>query len=44
MKERPLRAFLVKVLDDVSSSGSGAGIAATSQRQSKLKATENSNL
>jgi hypothetical protein len=40
----PLAAFSLKILDDVSSSGSGAGIAAYSHRGSNLKGTEVSNL
>jgi hypothetical protein len=36
----PLTAFLLKILDSVSSSGSGAGIAARSHRGSALKGTK----
>jgi hypothetical protein len=41
---RSLTAFLSKILDNVSSSGSGAGIVASSHRASALKGTEVSNL
>ena len=41
---RPLTAFLLKILDNVSSSGSGAGIVASSHRGSTLKGTKVSNL
>jgi hypothetical protein len=41
---RPLTAFLLKVLDNVSSSGSIAGIAASNQRGSTLKGAKVSNL
>jgi len=40
----PLTAFLLKILDNVSSSGSGAGIVASSHRWSTLKRTKVSNL
>jgi hypothetical protein len=36
----PLREFLLKILDNVSSSGSIAGIAASSHRGSTLKGTK----
>lgn len=36
----PLRAFLLKILDNVSSNGSSAGIAAFSHRGSTLKGTK----
>jgi hypothetical protein len=39
-----LTAFLLKILDNVSSSGSIAGIAASSHRGSTLKGTKVSNL
>ena len=41
---RPLTAPPLKVLDDVSSSWSGAGIAASSHRGSTLKPTQVSDL
>ena len=41
---QPLTAFPLKNLDNISSSGSGAGIAATSHRGSALKVTIVSNL
>jgi hypothetical protein len=41
---RPLTAFPLKILDNVSSSESGAGIAASGQWGSTLKITEFSNL
>ena len=41
---RPLTAIPLKTLDNVSSSGSGAGIAASSHRGSTLKGTKVSNL
>jgi hypothetical protein len=41
---RPLKAFLLKVLDNVSSNGSIAGIAASSHGGSTLKETKVSNL
>jgi hypothetical protein len=41
---RPLTAFLFKVLDNVSSNGSIARIAASSHRGSTLKETKVSNL
>ena len=36
---RPLKAFLLKILDNVSSSGSIGGIAASSHRGCTLKGT-----
>jgi hypothetical protein len=39
----PLTSFLLKILDNVSSSGSIAGIAASSHRVSTLKGTKVSN-
>ena len=41
---RPLTAFLLKILDNVSSSGSSAGITASNHRGSTLEGTEVSNL
>ena len=41
---RPLTAFLLKILNDVSSSGSNAGIPTTSHRVSALKGTKVSHL
>jgi len=41
---RPLTAFLLKILDNVSSSGSIAGIAVSGHRDSTLKGTKVSNL
>ena len=41
---RPLTAFPLKILDNVSSIGSGAGIAASSRRGSTSKGTKFSNL
>jgi len=41
---RPLTAFLLKILDNVSSSGSGAGRAASSHRGSNLRGHKFSNL
>ena len=41
---RPLAAFPLKILDNVSSIGSGAGIAASSRRGSNSKGTKVSNL
>jgi hypothetical protein len=41
---RPLTTFLLKVLDNVSSNGSIAAIAASSHRGSTLKETKVSNL
>ena len=41
---QPLAAFSLKILDNVSSSGSGAGIAACNHRGSALKGTKVSNL
>jgi hypothetical protein len=41
---RPLTAFPFKILDNVSSIGSGAGIAASSRRGSTSKGTKVSNL
>jgi len=41
---RPLTAFLLKILDNVSSSGSSAGIAAPSHRGSVFKGNKISNL
>jgi hypothetical protein len=43
-RRQPLTAFLLKILDNVSSSGSIAGIAASSHRGSTLKRTKVSNL
>jgi hypothetical protein len=40
----PLTAFLLKILDNVSSSGSGAGFGATSHRGITLKGTKVSHL
>jgi len=40
----PLTALPLKILDSVSSSGSGAGIVASSHRWSTLKGTKVSNL
>jgi hypothetical protein len=36
---QPLTAFLLKILENVASSGSGAGFTATSHRGSTLKGT-----
>jgi len=41
---RPFTAFLLKILDNVSSSGSGAGIAASRHRGRTLKGTKVSEL
>jgi hypothetical protein len=41
---QPLTAFLLKILDNVSSSGSGTGIATSSHRGSSLKVANVSNL
>ena len=41
---QPLTSFPSKILDNVSSSGSGAGIVASSHRRSTLKGTKVSNL
>jgi hypothetical protein len=41
---RPFTAFLLKIFDNVSSSGSGAGIAASSPTGSIWKGTKVSNL
>jgi hypothetical protein len=41
---RPLTTFMLKNLDNVSSSGSSAGIVASSHRRSTLKGTKFSNL
>jgi len=43
-RRRPLTAFLIKILDSVSSIGSGAGIAASSRRGSTSKGAKVSNL
>ena len=40
----PLKAFWLKILDNVSSSGSGAGIVASNHRGRTLKGTKVSNL
>jgi hypothetical protein len=44
LRWRPLTAFPLKVLDNVSSIWSGAGIAASSRRESTSKGTKVSNL
>ena len=41
---QPLRELLLKILDNVSSSGSGTGTAVSSHRWSTLKGTKASNL
>jgi hypothetical protein len=42
-KTRPFIAFLLKLLENVSSSGSGSGIVVTGHRGSILKGTKVSN-